>query len=275
MTDPDVPQPIVDGEARTIRAELAESLEAEREQLRPLEDAIRQACLGIPEHHVAGAARALLRGHRSVQWTDMHGAVQTTDLLPAIAIHNKAASELETAARVKAHEDMYAEAKRDMEAQIAKWKSAAMRQNEREAFEKKLEVLERMMGELAEVHDIPGTPDCWAKVCVAANLALEVALAISMTEIAATLHVDTQWLTGLPALVSKRANAAAVKSHHEQAVGDARPLDVGDVVMLNSGGPKMTLTWFNSTRDEVRVEWFAGDGSAASRMLPLASLRRE
>jgi len=51
----------------------------------------------------------------------------------------------------------------------------------------------------------------------------------------------------------------------------AQALKIGDVVQLNSGGPKMTVAGLQS--DTVRCVWFSPDGKPENGVFPLDALR--
>jgi uncharacterized protein YodC (DUF2158 family) len=52
----------------------------------------------------------------------------------------------------------------------------------------------------------------------------------------------------------------------------AQELKVGDVVQLNSGGPKMTVAALQS-EGAVRCVWFSPDGKPESAVFPPSALR--
>ena len=51
----------------------------------------------------------------------------------------------------------------------------------------------------------------------------------------------------------------------------AQELNIGDVVELNSGGPKMTVASIQP--EDVRCVWFGCDAKSESSVFPLVALR--
>jgi uncharacterized protein YodC (DUF2158 family) len=160
--------------------------------------------------------------------------------------------------------------------------ASTMPTHEREVLEKQLEVIARTMAEIADANDVKNAPGCWANVCQATNIALGVALKISMAEIAAMLRVDVEWLAGLPALMAKRSNAVTAKSptgHEDVARAtapavDNRPFVAGDVVMLNSGGARMTIESVTADGDGYNLAWFTDAADVRRMTVPMAAVHR-